>query len=74
MLIDLGRNDVGRIAKIGKVQVTDQMVIERYSHVMHIVSNVQGEVRDDVDALDVLRQLFPQAHFQAHQNPCHGNY
>ncbi|WP_186364529.1 chorismate-binding protein, partial [Staphylococcus argensis] len=53
MLIDLGRNDVGRVSKIGKVQVTDQMVIERYSHVMHIVSNVQGEVRDDIDALDV---------------------
>lgn len=59
MLIDLGRNDVGRIAKIGKVQVTDQMVIERYSHVMHIVSNVQGEVRDDVDALDVFKATFP---------------
>jgi anthranilate synthase component 1 len=42
MLIDLGRNDVGRVSKIGKVQVTDRMVIERYSHVMHIVSNVQG--------------------------------
>ena len=59
MLIDLGRNDVGRIAKIGKVQVTDQMVIERYSHVMHIVSNVQGEVRDDVDALGVFQATFP---------------
>ncbi|MDM1342010.1 anthranilate synthase component I [Acinetobacter pseudolwoffii] len=59
MLIDLGRNDVGRIAKIGKVQVTDRMVIERYSHVMHIVSNVQGEVRDDVDALDVFKATFP---------------
>ncbi len=59
MLIDLGRNDVGRIAKIGKVQVTDQMVIERYSHVMHIVSNVQAEVRDDVDALDVFKATFP---------------
>ena len=59
MLIDLGRNDVGRIAKIGKVQVTDQMVIERYSHVMHIVSNVQGEVLDDVDALDVFKATFP---------------
>src|SRR5690606_9615294 len=55
----LGRNDVGRIAKIGKVQVTDQMVIERYSHVMHIVSNVQGEVRDDVDALDVFKATLP---------------
>lgn len=59
MLIDLGRNDIGRVAKIGKVQVTDQMVIERYSHVMHIVSNVQGEVRDDVDALDVFKATFP---------------
>ena len=59
MLIDLGRNDVGRVSKIGKVQVTDQMVIERYSHVMHIVSNVQGEVREDVDALDVFKATFP---------------
>ena len=59
MLIDLGRNDVGRVSKIGKVQVTDQMVIERYSHVMHIVSNVQGEARDDVDALDVFKATFP---------------
>lgn len=74
MLIDLGRNDVGRIAKIGKVQVTDQMVIERYSHVMHIVSNVQGEVRDDVDALMFFRQLSLQGHFRVHQNSCHGNY
>ena len=59
MLIDLGRNDIGRVAKIGKVQVTDRMVIERYSHVMHIVSNVQGEVRDGVDALAVLQATFP---------------
>lgn len=59
MLIDLGRNDVGRVAKIGKVQVTEKMVIERYSHVMHIVSNVQAEVRDDVDALDVFKATFP---------------
>ena len=59
MLIDLGRNDVGRVSKIGKVQVTDQMVIERYSHVMHIVSNVQGEVLDGVDALDVFKATFP---------------
>ncbi|TCM71085.1 anthranilate synthase component 1 [Acinetobacter calcoaceticus] len=59
MLIDLGRNDIGRVAKIGKVQVTDQMVIERYSHVMHIVSNVQGEVQDGIDALDVFKATFP---------------
>jgi anthranilate synthase component 1 len=67
MLIDLGRNDVGRVSKIGKVQVTDRMVIERYSHVMHIVSNVQGEVRDDVDALMCLKQPFLLEHFQVHQ-------
>ena len=59
MLIDLGRNDVGRVSKIGKVQVTDRMVIERYSHVMHIVSNVQGEVLEGVDALDVFKATFP---------------
>ncbi|EZQ01092.1 anthranilate synthase component I [Acinetobacter sp. Ver3] len=59
MLIDLGRNDIGRVSKIGKVQVTDQMVIERYSHVMHIVSNVQGEVAEGVDALDVFKATFP---------------
>lgn len=59
MLIDLGRNDVGRVSKIGKVRVTEKMVIERYSHVMHIVSNVEGEVRDDVDAMDVFKATFP---------------
>lgn len=59
MLIDLGRNDIGRVSKVGKVQVTDRMVIERYSHVMHIVSNVQGEVKEDIDALDVLKATFP---------------
>lgn len=59
MLIDLGRNDIGRVSKIGKVQVTEKMTIERYSHVMHIVSNVQGEVLDGVDALDVLKATFP---------------
>ncbi len=59
MLIDLGRNDVGRIAKIGTVELTDQMVIERYSHVMHIVSNVEGAVSDDMDAIDVLKATFP---------------
>ena len=67
MLIDLGRNDVGRVSKIGKVQVTDQMVIERYSHVMHIVSNVQGEVRDDIDALDVFKATFRQERYQVPQ-------
>ena len=59
MLIDLGRNDLGRIAQIGSVRVTEQMGIERYSHVMHIVSNVIGDKRDDVGLLEVLRATFP---------------
>ncbi|MED5387559.1 MAG: chorismate-binding protein, partial [Pseudomonadota bacterium] len=59
MLIDLGRNDVGRVAKPGKVTLTDKMVVERYSHVMHIVSNVEGELRDGLGPLDVLRATFP---------------
>lgn len=59
MLIDLGRNDVGRVARIGTVRVTEQMTIERYSHVMHIVSNVRGELREGLDAFDVLKATFP---------------
>ena len=59
MLIDLGRNDVGRVAKAGSVRVTDRMVIERYSHVMHIVSNVEGQAADGLDAVDVLKATFP---------------
>ena len=59
MLIDLARNDIGRIAQIGSVKVTDQMVIERYSHVMHIVSNVEGLLEDGLDNLDVFRATFP---------------
>ncbi|MDG6779001.1 anthranilate synthase component I [Thiomicrorhabdus sp. zzn3] len=59
MLIDLGRNDVGRIAEIGSVELTEKMVVERYSHVMHIVSNVNGKVRPGMTAMDVLRATFP---------------
>ncbi len=59
MLIDLARNDLGRIAKIGTVKVTEQMTIERYSHVMHIVSHVVSELRDGVTAFDALRATFP---------------
>ncbi len=59
MLIDLGRNDIGRVAKVGSVKVTEQFVVERYSHVMHLVSNVDGEIRDDVGAIDLLRATFP---------------
>ena len=59
MLIDLGRNDVGRVANIGSVQVTDKMVVERYSHVMHIVSQVTGTLQPQYHALDVLEATFP---------------
>ena len=59
MLLDLGRNDVGRVAKIGSVRVTDSFFVERYSHVMHIVSNVEGELRDDVDVVAALSAGFP---------------
>ncbi len=59
MLIDLGRNDVGRIAETGSVELTEKMVIERYSHVMHIVSNVEGKLKDGMSAMDALRATFP---------------
>lgn len=59
MLVDLGRNDLGRIADIGSVNVNEQMVIERYSHVMHIVSNVKANLKKGKDAYDVLRAVFP---------------
>ncbi len=59
MLIDLGRNDVGRVADMGSVVLTDKMIIERYSHVMHIVSNVTGKLKDNMSAIDVLRATFP---------------
>lgn len=59
MLIDLGRNDVGRVAQIGSVRLTEKMVIERYSHVMHIVSNVSGKLKAGTHALDALMAAFP---------------
>ncbi len=59
MLVDLGRNDAGRVAQTGTVVVTEQMVIERYSHVMHIVSNVEGKIKPGLGAIDVLRATFP---------------
>ena len=59
MLLDLGRNDVGRVAKIGSVRVTERMIVERYSHVMHIVSNVEGTLQPGRTSLDVLRAAFP---------------
>jgi len=59
MLIDLGRNDVGRVAATGSVKVTEVMVVERYSHVMHLVSNVEGRIAPGLDAIDVLKASFP---------------
>jgi len=59
MLVDLGRNDVGRVSKFRTVKLDEVMVIEKYSHVMHIVSNVSGELRDDADALDALKACLP---------------
>ena len=59
MLVDLGRNDVGRIAKYGSVHVTELMVVERYSHVFHLVSQVEGELREGLTAMDALRASFP---------------
>jgi anthranilate synthase component 1 len=59
MLIDLGRNDAGRVAEIGSVKLTDKMIVERYSHVMHIVSNVTGRLKGGMSAMDVLRATFP---------------
>ena len=59
MLIDLGRNDVGKISQTGKVAVTDKMVIEKYSHVMHIVSNVEGCLKNNIGNMDILAATFP---------------
>ncbi len=59
MLVDLGRNDLGRVCSTGSVRVSELMLIERYSHVMHIVSNVQGELAGGRDAFDLVRATFP---------------
>jgi anthranilate synthase component 1 len=59
MLVDLGRNDVGRVSEVGKVQVEKLMAVERYSHVMHLVSQIEGRLRKDRDIYDVMRASFP---------------
>lgn len=59
MLIDLGRNDTGRVARVGTVRVTDRMIVERYSHVMHMVSNVVGDLKEGMSPIDLLRATFP---------------
>jgi anthranilate synthase component 1 len=71
MLIDLARNDIGRIADIGSVNVTDKFIIEKYSHVQHIVSNVEGSLKDGMSNLDVLRATFP---LRRPQGPSDGNH
>ena len=59
MLVDLGRNDVGRVAKFGSIQLSNLMVVEQYSHVMHISSSVTGVLRDDMDAMDAFKACLP---------------
>ena len=59
MLLDLGRNDVGRVARYGSVRVPTRMMVERYSHVLHLVSTVEGELRPGLSAMDVFRAVFP---------------
>ena len=59
MLLDLGRNDVGRVANVGSVSVTEKMIVEYYSHVMHIVSNVEGDLKKNMDSIDALISGFP---------------
>ena len=59
MLIDLGRNDVGKISEAGTVEVTEKMIVERYSHVMHITSNVVGRIKDQFSAIDIIKSVLP---------------
>ena len=68
MLVDLGRNDLGRVAKIGSVRVENPFHVEQYAHVFHIVSNVIGEMRDDVSSLDVVRSVFPAGTLTGRRN------
>ena len=75
MLIDLGRNDIGRVAEIGSVNTNEKMIIERYSHVMHLVSNVVGKVRDNISPIDALRATFPAGTSDRRpQSQGYGNY
>ena len=67
MLIDLGRNDIGRICQTGTVKLTDKMIIEKYSHVMHMVSNVEGTIKPIIHSLMHLKLPFQQVLYQEHQ-------
>jgi anthranilate synthase component 1 len=75
MLVDFGRNDLGRVSEYGSVQVDRLMFVERYSHVMHLVSSLRGQLREDVDCFDALAACFPRGHaFGRAESPRHGNY
>ena len=74
MLIDLGRNDVGRVAQAGSVDVTERFAIERYSHVMHLSSTVEGKLLPEKSAMDVLRATLPVGTLSGAQGAGHGDY
>ncbi len=75
MLLDLGRNDVGRVSRPGSVAIEEREVIERYSHVMHLVSQVSGELRDGLDAFDAIASIFPAGHGERRaEGPGHGDH
>ena len=75
MLVDLGRNDLGRVCEYGSVHVPELMIIERYSHVMHIVSHVEGDLRPEYDSYDLIRATFPAGTVSgAPKDSCNGNY
>ena len=70
MLVDLGRNDIGKISRFGSVQVEKYLSIERFSHVMHIGSTVRGELREDCDAVDAIDAILPGGHFVGSPQSC----
>ena len=74
MLVDLGRNDLGRVSEYGTVTVEKLMFVERYSHVMHLVSSLRGKLREDVDCFDALATCFPRHTFRRAESPRHGNH
>lgn len=74
MLVDLGRNDLGRVSEYGSVRVRDLMVIERYSHVMHIVSHVEGRLQPEMNAFDLMRATFPAGTVSGAQSAGYGDH
>ena len=74
MLVDLARNDIGRVCKNGSVQASEFMTVERYSHVMHIVSQVTGKLAKNKNAFDLMRATFPAGTVSGDQDTCNANY